>query len=86
MPRPPATKVVILKQAVWVWEDGARRPPSYYDVPCRFGFEAPLLQDETEQTQVRRANSSRTVASVPRPPTTSEAIYSPLQRGRALKK
>ncbi len=30
VPRPPASKLVILKQAVWVWEDGARRPPSYY--------------------------------------------------------
>ena len=28
--RPPASKLVILKQAVWVWEDGARRPPSYF--------------------------------------------------------
>ena len=68
---------------LWLLEDGARRPPSYYDVPCRFCLikQGILQQDGQTLTRQTRHTSSRTVVSVPRPPARSEGIHSPLRRG-----
>ena len=61
VPRPPSANVSRLP-AIDIgplWEDGARRPSSYYDIPCLPHYIVPCLHVPL---------LSRTVASVPRPP------------------
>ena len=34
----------------WLWEDGARRPPSYFSSPSRKGSLCPILQQQARRT------------------------------------
>ncbi len=70
MPRPPASKLVILKQAVGYGRTG-------------HGDHRPTLKVQygLPKSYVTLHIKVGLLASVPRPPTTSEGIHSPLQRG-----
>ena len=86
VPRPPTTKETVPRRRGneyprFLLEDGARRPPSYlkYALFVLSAFARPTEVCLVLLNESGKAHHSRTVVSVPRPPTTKETV--PRRRG-----